>query len=82
MDKNEECKRTDQLDPGTRNLVALQAVSAKLGDVSKALNQCQVLTNKLAQVVDGIAKNYAALQVKNIMELDRLDEQFEGSKDE
>lgn len=76
MDKNEECKRTGQLDPGTRNLVALQTVSAKLCDVTKALNQLQLLTGKLSQAIDIVAKRYAVLQVE------RIDEQLDGNKDE
>lgn len=73
--KNEECKRTDQIDPGTRNLVALQTVSTKLCDVTKALNQLQLLTGKFGQVIDVVAKSYAVLQVEGI------DEQLH-SKDE
>ncbi len=68
MNKNEECKRTVQLDPESRNLVGLKAVSDRLGEVSEALNQCQLLTNKLIQAVDGIAKSYAILHVERVDE--------------
>lgn len=68
MDKKQECKKTDHLDPESRNLIALQTVSVKLGDVTKALNQLQLLTGKLGQATDIVAKRYAVLQVERIDE--------------
>ena len=68
MDKNQECKKTDQLDLETRNLIALKKVSENLGEVSKALNQCHLLTDKLVQVVDVVSKSYALEVVEGINE--------------
>ena len=61
----EESSVFDQLDPETKNLHALKVVSIKLGEVSKALKGCQEVTDKLAKVVDCVAKAYAIDQVKN-----------------
>lgn len=73
--KNQECKKADQLDPESRNLIALKKVSEKLVEVSKALKQREALTSKLGQAIDIVAKSYAVLQVE------RIDEQLH-SKDE
>jgi hypothetical protein len=40
----------------------------KIKEVSEALNQCQLLTDKLTRAVDDIAKSYAILQVERINE--------------
>ena len=64
----EECSVFDQLDPETKNLYALKAVSVKLCEVSKALQQCQKITQQLAQAVDVVAKRCAILQVERITE--------------
>ncbi len=66
MDKNQECKKADQLDPEAINLIALKKVSEKLVEVTQALGQLQLLTDKLAQAVDIVAKKYAVLQAEGI----------------
>lgn len=61
----EECNDFDQLDP-TKNLHALKAISIKLSEVSKALQQCQRVTQQLSQALDLVAKRYAFLHAQGI----------------
>jgi hypothetical protein len=68
MDKNQECKKTEQLDPDSRNLIALKKVSEKLGEVSKSLKGCQEVTDRLVLIVNAVSKSYALQVVKGIDE--------------
>ncbi|MEA3427698.1 MAG: hypothetical protein U9Q84_00465 [Thermodesulfobacteriota bacterium] len=64
----QDCNILDQLDPDTKNLNALQAVTVKLAEVSTALKRCQEITEKLSQAVDIVSKNYAFSQIERIGE--------------
>lgn len=66
MGKNGGGKRTDQMDAKALNLIALKKIGKKLVDVSTALIQIQLVTGKLAQAVDIVAKRYAVLQAEGI----------------
>lgn len=76
MNENQECKKSDQLDPGTKILIGLKKVSEKLVEVSKAMKQLEALTCKLAQVINILAENYAFQLVGGI------GDRVEGSEDE